>query len=280
MLRAFGLCDAATGTAAPRPLPGGSGTCWRVGAVVLKPAGATYQAWLGEELSGVSQQGFRLPEVLRTGAGAWTAQGWGASRMLPGRPVLPGDVDVDWARVIEAGRALHRATAALPRPDLLDARDDWWATADRAAWQEVEVDPPPPWRMVVHTLTGLASAPRAGERSSPAGADLTQVVHGDLTGNVLLTDDGPPGIIDVSPYWRPASYAEGIVVADALCHHGALATTLHDLTVPVQAVARGLLFRVLTTVEMRRARPHLPHPAGHDPELQTYRRVADLLARS
>jgi hypothetical protein len=70
-------------------------------------------------------------------------------------------------------------------------------------------------------------------------------VHGDLTNNVLLTA-GQPGIIDFSPYWRPPEYAEGIIIADALSWHEAPATLLEDVDVPVAAVARGLLFRMLT----------------------------------
>jgi len=71
-------------------------------------------------------------------------------------------------------------------------------------------------------------------------------VHGDLTNNVLLTAGQPPGIIDFSPYWRPPEYAEGIIIADALSWHEAPATLLEDVDVPAAAVARGLLFRMLT----------------------------------
>ena len=79
-------------------------------------------------------------------------------------------------------------------------------------------------------------------------------MHGDLAGNVLLVPGGPPSIIDISPYWRPRSYAEGIVVADALCWHGAAPETLRDLGVPVEAVARGLLLRLLTSSGAHSAR--------------------------
>jgi hypothetical protein len=67
--------------------------------------------------------------------------------------------------------------------------------------------------------------------------------------NVLLEPGMAPGIIDVSPYWRPQAYAEGIVLADALCWHGAPRSLLDELGVPVAAVARALLFRALTTQE-------------------------------
>jgi len=76
-----------------------------------------------------------------------------------------------------------------------------------------------------------------------------QLVHGDLTGNVLFARGQPPAIIDISPYWRPPSYAEGIIVADALAWHGAPASVVNSLGVPVAAAARALLFRMATATE-------------------------------
>lgn len=51
-----------------------------------------------------------------------------------------------------------------------------------------------------------------------------QIVHADLTNNVLFAPRPAPAIIDISPYWRAPEYADGIVVADALCWHGAPAS--------------------------------------------------------
>ena len=72
-------------------------------------------------------------------------------------------------------------------------------------------------------------------------------MHGDLTGNVLFAPERPPAVIDMSPYWRPPAYAEGVVLADALCWHDAPPSLLRDAGVSVAAVARGLMFRMLTT---------------------------------
>lgn len=87
----------------------------------------------------------------------------------------------------------------------------------------------------------------------PLGGD--QLVHADLTGNVLISADRPPAIIDVSPYWRPPAYAEGIVIADAICWHGASPRLAHDTGADLAAVARGLLFRVLSTNAMQQDQP-------------------------
>ncbi len=84
-------------------------------------------------------------------------------------------------------------------------------------------------------------------RAQPDPPDEPQLVHGDLTGNVLFAAGLPPAVIDISPYWRPPSYAEGVVVADALCYHGASGSAFPMMGVPLTAVARALLFRVATT---------------------------------
>lgn len=71
-------------------------------------------------------------------------------------------------------------------------------------------------------------------------------MHGDLAGNVLVSPSRPPAVLDVSPYWRPVQYADGIVVADALLWHGAHPSLLDLAGVSVAAVARGLVFRMAT----------------------------------
>jgi hypothetical protein len=228
VLAAFGLVGPGV------PLPGGQGASWRVGEVVLKPhVDAGFQQWLGTVLWGVQQQGFRLPEVRRASDGAWVVDGWGAQSVLPGATVDDGAAD--WAAIITASRDLHAATADLAAPAFLDLRPDPWAVADRAAWGETPRRVAPGLRDLVRRLDAVPAP--------PGGA---QLVHGDLAGNVLLVPGGLPSVIDFSPYWRPPSYAEGIVVADALCWHSAPPEILRDVGVPVDAVARGLLFRLLT----------------------------------
>lgn len=229
---AFGL----TGT--PVPLPGGAGLSWRVGDAVLKPhVSPEYQAWLGTDIAGIRQDGFHLPTVLRTLDGAWVAHGWGALTLIPGSSLSGGQAD--WAIVIAAGRALHAATAQLPRPPFLRSRTDGWARADRSTWDH-------------HTIKVPAELEELVSRLRRAFAPLgpSQLIHGDLTTNVLVAPRTSPGIIDFSPYWRSPQYAEGIVVADALCWHAAPPDLHLSLGVPLAAVARGLHFRLLTSIEM------------------------------
>ncbi|WP_127552394.1 phosphotransferase [Actinoplanes sp. OR16] len=141
-----------------------------------------------------------------------------------------------WRDIIAVSRAFHRAVAPLRRPAVLDGRRDRWAEADRVAWGE----------QTVRFLPELADlARRLGPGIQPLGRP--QLVHGDLAGNILFDPGRPPAVIDISPYWRPLAYAEGIVVADALCWHDAPPSLHRTLGVPPAAVARALLFRMATT---------------------------------
>jgi hypothetical protein len=76
-----------------------------------------------------------------------------------------------------------------------------------------------------------------------------QLIHGDLTGNVLFADDEPPAVIDLSLYWRPVGYATAIVVADAIVWEGAgdelVQYALQREEAFGQLLARALVFRLV-----------------------------------
>jgi uncharacterized protein (TIGR02569 family) len=234
VLRAFGVVD-------PRPLAGGQGTAWRADGLVLKPDDGHVWEWLAPVLSAASPTGVRVAKPVPTTDGAWTCARWSATRLMNGREPDRSRMST-WVDVIEAGRAFHRATCHVSRPDCLLERTDPWALADRAAWGEHEPRDLPEFEAVARRLVPALS---------PLGR--SQLVHGDLTGNVLFAPGELPAVIDVSPYWRPPAYAEGIVVADALCWHDAAPRLLDEVGVSVPAVARGLLFRLGATSERVRA---------------------------
>ena len=218
------------------PLSGGQGIAWAVGDLVLKPdADVRQQEWHGTMLNPLRRCGFRLADAVATRNGRWVCDGWSATRAVEGEEPSH-HASPRWAEIIEAGRALHRATASLPRPDFIGTRDTWWETADRQTWSTTSPD-------VLPLLQTVSERPRRALTS----LGMDQVVHCDLTGNVLFANGMAPAIIDISPYWRPPAYAEGVVVADALCWHDAPASLTDDLGVPRSAVARALLFRLLTT---------------------------------
>jgi uncharacterized protein (TIGR02569 family) len=221
----------------PLSLPGGEARSWRVGDVVLKPVGSIAAArYVAELLASLPESdAVRVPRPVRTVSGGWVSRGWGACRWLPGQPATDR-----WPDVVAAGTALHVLLRDAPRPAFLDDRDDVWAIGDRVAWGEQPLD-------IEHrVLRGTAMELAAQLRPC---VEAAQLVHGDLTGNVLLAEGLPPAVIDMSCYWRPPSWALAVVAADALAWHGAgpEVLTLVPGPAPVAAVARAALYRLVTT---------------------------------
>ena len=151
----------------------------------------------------------------------------------------------------------------LLRPAFLDLRDDPWDWGDRVAWEEVPIRAGP---VALDLLAPLVRSRRP--------VDLTsQVVHGDLPGNVLFAPGLPPAIIDWPVYWRPVSWALAVAVADALCWYGAapdLPARWAHLPAWGQMLIRALIYRIATH-EAAFA------PAGWTPDqIEAYRPVVHL----
>ena len=128
--------------------------------------------------------------------------------------------------------------ARVRRPaSVLDARTDPWARADRIAWGELPAG----------DLAAVPAVARLLAARRPVGAP-SQLVHGDLTGNVLFADGLPPAVIDFSPYWRPTAFASAVVAVDAVVWFDAdpgLLRTVAALPDGPQLLVRALLFRLL-----------------------------------
>ncbi len=240
VLRAFGLRRAAA-----HPLPGGQGRAWAAGDVVVKPVDDAAEAtWLGDVLSALPVDGIRVERPVRSDAGRWVVAGWSAWTRLAGGH----DTSGRWAEVLRVGEVLTAALRGLGRPAFLDARTHAWAVADRVAWGEEPLELTSP---ALRPLGELLAAHLRPDRSPG------QVVHGDLTANVLFAPGLAPGVIDVTPYWRPAAFCPAIVAVDALLWYGAPARLLDDLpgSVDRSLLARAALRRLVTSDRLAAAVP-------------------------
>jgi len=274
----------------PVRLPGGEGTAWRAGPVVLKPAGdprvARWTAELYRDLSHATARrdpGFRVPRPLRAAArdgtardgtardgtardgtasdgpaGDWVAGdpvtgGWVAWQWLPGEPAAWAGVSPFWPRLIAASRAFHAALAGRPAPSWLGRDGSPWTVGDQVAWGER--DPGSVLATAPRSLGGQLRGLLAALRPVPLPR---QLVHGDLGGNVLFADGEPPAVIDFSPYWRPAGLALAVAAVDALMWGGASPAALDELDAEPewgQLLARALVYRLVTEIVFRRGDP-------------------------
>jgi uncharacterized protein (TIGR02569 family) len=216
------------------PLPGGQRVAWRVGHAVLKRADLTAAAveWQAEVLDSIDgNKAFRVAPPIRSADERWIVSGWSAWRWEPGHRV-PGQ----WPRIVAVGSHLHSAIREVPRPEWLRDRTDIWAVADRVAWGESPSDDHLGVRHLAELVAELRPLPHEA-----------QLVHGDLTGNVLFDEHLPPLVIDLSPYWRPVAFASAVVVADALAFERAprdVVDALGNKPDRPQYLLRALIFRI------------------------------------
>jgi uncharacterized protein (TIGR02569 family) len=231
VLASFGVAHAEL-----RLMSGGQGETWSAADVVLKPVGSVAEAeWVGTVLCDLPAQGFRVSRPVQSVAGSWTAGGWSAWRWVDGRH----DFANRWVDVLAVGTSFHDALREVPRPGFIDGRSDVWTEGDRAAWDDTLPE-------VIHAeLRPLVEQFAALRRPTRLPS---QVVHGDLTGNVLFADPADPAVIDFVPYWRPAEFALAIVVADAIAWHQAGPELVQRLPVvedPLSMLARAAIFRLI-----------------------------------
>lgn len=216
LLAAFGLKDGD-----PVPVGDGWDGGWRCGEVVLTlvadPARAAWSAKVRENLF---VDGLRLARPVRSTDGRYVVSGWRADTFVAGSPEPRHD------EVVSVGVRLHEATANLERPRFLTQAPvppwtdvDVFTAADRAAWEDrplhnLPLGAPVPDDTEDRQRSREVLGQLAGLRKPTKSA--SQLVHGDLYGTVLFAGTAAPGITDITPYWRPPSWAAGVAVVDAL----------------------------------------------------------------
>jgi uncharacterized protein (TIGR02569 family) len=213
-------------------LIGGRGLTWRAGDIVVRPVGdheeTTWKSGVLATLEGSDE--FTVPRPIPDERGAWVRDGWEAWEWIPG---AADESRVD--EIVHAGAAFHRSIEALPRPAFIARSDDPWSRADRMAWGE---DALPSGEVLDLLATAFRSVGSA-----------SQVIHGDLLGNVMFAPGRPPALIDWAPYWRPPGTGIAIAVVDAVCWHGHPLDRIgddHGVSEWGQLLVRALAFRVAT----------------------------------
>ena len=245
---------AAFGLSGVRPIPLGASWegGWRCGEVVLSMvADNARAAWSARVRETLFVDGVRLARPVRSTDGRYVVSGWRADTFVAGTPEPRHD------EVVSAGVRLHEATAKLERPRFLTQPPvapwgdvDVFIAADRAAWEERPLDA---WPSGARVSPGSADGRRsldlikqlAGLRRPTKSP--SQLVHGDLYGTVLFAGTAAPGITDITPYWRPAAWAAGVVVVDALSWGEAddgLIERWSSLPEWPQMLLRALIFRL------------------------------------
>lgn len=210
-----------------------------------------------EPLAGGEYTAWRVGDLVLKPVGVPVVDGWHATTFLPGR-----SVHGRWLDIVEVGEVFHAAIASVRRPAFMDDRPIRGRSATGSPGMNCPVEDVPETKHLLRLVDHLR----------PIIAP-PQLIHGDLTGNVLFDDDLPPAVIDLSPYFRPPAFASAVVVADALVWKGrgriAPASVGSGCRVPA-VLLRALIYRAVTDRLFRLDQPL--RPDSDDP----YRSAVDL----
>ena len=236
VLEAFGVA------AEPERLAGGRETAWRCGTLVLKPLDTSVEEleWQKALLEQLDCNGFRIARLLGV------SDGWCAWEHVAGE-----HRERAWPDVIAVGERFHAALAGEQQPACLDRRTNHWAIGDRVAWGELPAE----------DFAHVKHVPRLIGALCPVDTARSQLVHGDLTGNVLFADGLPPAVIDFSPFWRPTRTPSAVVVGDALLWEDAdesLLGAVAHVDDFAQFLLRALIFRAVVDALFRAGQPWRP----------------------
>jgi uncharacterized protein (TIGR02569 family) len=224
---------------------------FRSGNVVLRRVGEGAEAeaegrWTAELFGRIAQRGFWVPTPIRAPSGERLVRGWTAEAFLEGRPARPSDAP----QVAAAVDAFHRALEGEPLPAFRTSIADPnpWDRADHWAWGEL---PTPIDPRLSELLARLAALRR------PLPELPHQLIHGDLNpDNILIGPEGSglaPGIIDMTPYRRPAGYAAAVAAYWLGPYRGDAAVLEHFAHVPhfPQLLVRAALRMLLTFRDLK-----------------------------
>ncbi len=250
----------------PEALAGGLGRAFRVGQVVLRPVSDGFEAvFIAEVMSRVEVDAecVRVARPVRSAEGSWVVGGWAAWEFHDGfhlEGAHPWNVALRAIEALNDGLAKTGLEAAVP-PN----RHHPWAVADRVAWDEVSVEVHPRIAELVEGMKEIA----------PPVDGPSQLIHGDVSGNLLFDEVLPPVVIDFSPFHRPAGHAAAIYAVDAVAEYGGDLDLLRHVAVDPIARAclpRAVVFRLVAADLWRRE-------AGVDirPDLPTFERVSELV---
>jgi uncharacterized protein (TIGR02569 family) len=219
------------------PLSGGQNTSVRVNNAVLKPVEDVTESyeWLLMVINNIKPKGYRLSKPIKSSKGTFVSSGWVCTKFERGEEVK-GRIK----EKLQVSRLFHYDLSNIKIRDDFSQTANPWVMAHRIAWQKDEL-PKEIHTKIRKILNELLQKLRLKEHYN------LQLVHADLSGNILFDDVLDPLIIDFSPTIAPVEYAEAILVCDCIAWQGSMISEIELLpkhTDIKEMIMRAVIFRL------------------------------------
>jgi uncharacterized protein (TIGR02569 family) len=218
-------------------LIGGEGYSVRVNSCVLKLIeNETRYSWACNLLLRLNPKDHRIYRPLRARTGSFVFNGWGASKYEPG-----DHINGRWDEKLQVCRSFHSLLNQLNYSSMPPSNDHW-TQAHEIAWQSKSL-PNSVEEQITEVIEELFVHYLPMRRSEG-------IIHSDICGNILFHDSKQPCVIDFSPAYGSAKYAEAIFVADAIAWERAPLEIVQQLPYSHeyrQLLLRAINFRLIVT---------------------------------
>lgn len=257
VLEAFGI------NGKPEKLIGGQGQSVRIGDFVIKPIEeVTKYSWIGSVLESISSEDLVISKPLRSKNGNFVENGYGLTPFIEGE-FQQGKIK----EKLKACQMLNALLESIEQPVEWTSWSSPWQWANRVAWQEANLPTIADIRSI-EIIEAIKSAYKPVNLSR-------QLIHSDLAGNILLNGTNPI-IIDFSPEFRPAAYAEILLITDSIAWHQEpieiLWKTEYAEELVIQLTLRAIVFRLAVMIIIQ--------PDNHDAmlkELKNFQPILNIL---
>lgn len=217
-------------------LNGGQNTSIRVKDAVLKPVGNNVQfyEWALNVLNKINPHEYRLSKPIKSIIGTYVYKGWCCTRYEPGK-----HMDGNVKQKLDVSRFFHQDLADINFINFPKA-DDLWSVSQRIAWQKENL-PQNISKETFKILKELISRVKLKENYE------VQIIHSDLSGNILFDKTLDPLIIDFSPIIAPVEYAEAILVCDCIAWQGSPISEIGLIChseFNIEMILRAVIFRL------------------------------------
>jgi uncharacterized protein (TIGR02569 family) len=247
-------------------LTGGQGNSVRVGNFVLKPIEEPDKySWTGAVLELISSHDLEISKPIRSLSGNFVQNGYGVTQFIEGE-FYPGEIGMK----IKACRLLHKLVESIKQPPQWSTWTSPWQWANQVASDEIE----PPGDSDIRSISLIK---KIKLHYKPVNLPV-QLIHSDLAGNILFNKFNPV-VIDFSPDFRPAAYAEILLITDSIAWYEqpleSLFITDYSEEMLIQLALRAVVFRLAVIIIL--------HPGNHDAllgELKNFQPILNILLGS
>ncbi len=218
------------------PLEGGQGDSIKAGNLVLKPAdNESYTITIAKIWNSLNPSGYKIAKHVLSKKGNFIEMGYSATEYLNihEKPLALNEK-------LAVSKSFHKNLKEL-NVKTLPFSDDPWTNANKILWKNERAEDYVSEQSLDFVKNILASLSKID--------DEYQLIHADLSGNILFDENNFPVVIDFSPTIVPVKFADSIIVADSIAWQNAPLSSL-KLLEPIHEykkyVKYAIAFRIIT----------------------------------